>query len=278
MSINTTIAATDKSFAGAIPRLYDTYLVPMLFEPYAHDVVNRLKQRKLSRVLEIAAGTGVVTRAMINELPKDTEIVATDLNQAMLDQAQQIGTTRRVEWQQADAMQLPFEDSHFDAVICQFGAMFFPDKAKAYAEVHRVLKPGGLFLFNVWDRIEQNEFADVVTQELAIVFPDNPPRFMARTPHGYHDHQLIIDDLRKGGFTSPPSIDVVTKVSTADSAAVVAMAYCQGTPLRNEIETRDGSRIDEATRAAEAALIKRYGNGSVSARIQAILVSIERSE
>jgi SAM-dependent methyltransferase len=261
---------------GAIPQLYDTYLVPMLFEPYAQDLVYRLKSRMPARILEIAAGTGVVTRTMVNSLPDYISIVATDLNEAMLNQARQIGTRRQVQWQQADAMQLPFEDSQFDAVICQFGVMFFPDKAKAYAEVHRVLKRGGLFLFNVWDSVEQNDFAHVVTQALATVFPDNPPRFMARTPHGYHDHQLIADDLRQGGFSTTPSFEIISKISKADSAAMVAMAYCQGTPLRNEIEARDASRMEEATRAAETALVKRFGDGPVSAKIQAHVVSIER--
>jgi len=274
--INTIIAASDKNFAGAIPKLYDTYLVPMLFEPYAQDLVYRLKSRMPARILEIAAGTGIVTRTMVNSLPDYISIVATDLNEAMLNQARQIGTRRQVQWQQADAMQLPFEDSQFDAVICQFGVMFFPDKAKAYAEVHRVLKRGGLFLFNVWDSVEQNDFAHVVTQALATVFPDNPPRFMARTPHGYHDHQLIADDLRQGGFSTTPSFEIISKISKADSAAMVAMAYCQGTPLRNEIEARDVSRMEEATRAAETALIEHFGDGPVSAKIQAHVVSIER--
>jgi len=276
MATNTTIAATDKNFAGSIPKLYDTYAVPMIFEQYAKDLVHRLKTRSLSSVLEIAAGTGIVTRIMCEELSPQINIIATDLTQAMLDQAQQTGTRRPVHWQQADAIQLPFSEAQFDAVVCQFGAMFFSDKSKAYAEIHRVLKPGGIFLFNVWDSVEQNEFADVVTQALATVFPDNPPRFMARTPHGYYDLQLISDDLRKGGFAGTPTFDTVAKISQAPSAAIVAMTYCQGTPLRNEIEARDASRMEEATRTAETALIKRFGDGPVSAKIQAHIVSIER--
>ena len=177
----------DSGFAGSIPQLYDTYLVPLIFEPYAADLAQRLRARSVTRVLEIAAGTGVVTRALASALPASVSIVATDLNQAMLDRAAAVGTARPVEWRQADAMQLPFADGAFDAVVCQFGVMFFPDKAKAFAEARRVLKPGGVFIFNVWDRIEDNEFADVVTTALAPVFPADPPRFLARTPHGYHD-------------------------------------------------------------------------------------------
>src|SRR4249920_2641392 len=169
---------SDKVFAGSIPKLYETQLVPLIFQPYALDLVERLKNRQITRLLEIAAGTGVVTRALATTLDPGVAIVATDLNQAMLDEAAAVGTTRPVEWRQADAMALPFPDREFDAVVCQFGAMFFPDKAKAFAEARRVLRPGGTFIFNVWDRISENEFADTVTAALETVFPKDPPRFL----------------------------------------------------------------------------------------------------
>ena len=188
-------AASDRVFAGSIPALYETHLVPLIFEPYAADLANRLAARSPARVLEIAAGTGVVTRALASVLPERAEIVATDLNQAMLDHAARVGTTRRIEWHRADAMQLPFADGAFDAVVCQFGVMFFPDKSRAFFEARRVLRSGGVLLFNVWDRIEDNEFADSVTTALAFVFPEDPPRFLARTPHGYHDLSTIGRDL-----------------------------------------------------------------------------------
>src|SRR6185369_2662198 len=129
-------------------------------EPYAEDLARRLAPLRPGRLLEIAAGTGVVTRRLAASLPKECAIVATDLNPPMIEQAKAIGTARAVEWRQADAMKLPFGDAEFDAVVCQFGVMFFPDKAHAFAEARRVLKPGGTFLFNAWDRIEDNEFAD----------------------------------------------------------------------------------------------------------------------
>jgi SAM-dependent methyltransferase len=267
---------SDKVFAGSIPRLYEEYLVPLIFRPYAEDLARRLASRKLARVLEIAAGTGVVTRELASTLPPDVAIVATDLNQAMLDLAATVGTRRPVEWRAADAMQLPFADGEFDAVVCQFGAMFFPDKAEAYAEARRVLKDGGVFLFNVWDRIEENEFADDVTTALAAMFPDDPPRFLARTPHGYHDRATIERDLRDGGFDSPPRIDTVAARSEAASARIAAIAYCQGTPLRNEIEARDPSRLDEATDLATAAIARRFGSGRVDGKIQAHVIAIER--
>lgn len=266
---------SDKVFTGSIPKLYETYLVPMIFEPYAADLANRLASRSPARVLEIAAGTGVVTRRLASVLPERASIVATDLNQAMLDQASAVGTQRPVEWRQADAMQLPFPDGTFDAVVCQFGVMFFPEKSKAFSEARRVLKSGGVFIFNVWDRIEENEFADTVTTALESLFPKDPPRFMARTPHGYYDRPTIERDLANGGFAASPQITTVATRSRAQSSRVPAVAYCEGTPLRNEIEARDASRLGEATDIAAEAIAQRFGRGTVDGKIQAHIVTIE---
>ena len=271
-----TDSASDKVFAGSIPKLYEEYLVPLIFQPYADDLAARLAPRRPSRVLEIAAGTGVVTRRLAAVLPGEVSIVATDLNRPMLDMGAQVGTRRPVEWREADAMQLPFDAGEFDAVVCQFGAMFFPDKSQAFAEARRVLRTGGVLLFNVWDRIEENEFADTITMALATVFPADPPRFMARTPHGYHDTARIEQDLQAGGFVAPISFHTVAARSKAASARIAAVAYCQGTPLRNEIEARDKSRLGEATDVAAAAIEKRFGRGPVDGKIQAHVVLVER--
>jgi SAM-dependent methyltransferase len=265
---------TDKIFAGSIPAIYDEHLVPLIFAPYAEDLVRRLKAPPVARVLEIAAGTGVVTRRMASELPAGVSIVATDLNPAMIDRAKAVGTSRPVEWRVADAMSLPFGDQEFDAVTCQFGAMFFPDKWRAFAEVRRVLKPRGTFLFNAWDRIGENEFAKVVADALAEVFPADPPRFMERTPHGYHDKAVIARDLAAAGFRDTPRIDTLAARSRAASARVPAVAYCQGTPWRGEIEARDATRLAEATLAAERAIAKRFGSGPVDGKIQAHVIEI----
>jgi SAM-dependent methyltransferase len=268
-------AQSDRAFAGSIPRLYETYLVPLIFQPYANDLARRLATKAVSNVLEIAAGTGVVTRALVAALPEHVAIVATDLSQPMLDTAAAMGTKRLVEWRQADAMQLPFADGTFEAVVCQFGVMFFPDKAKAFAEVRRVLRPGGVLIFNAWDRIEENELADEVTNALATVFPADPPRFMARTPHGYFDRATIERDLIDGGFGKPAHIVTLAARSRADSPRAVAIAYCQGTPLRTEIEARDAARLGEATDIVEQAIARRFGRGAVDAKIQAHVVTIE---
>lgn len=267
---------SDRAFAGSIPTIYEKYLVPLIFEPYAEDLVKRLASRSPRRVLEIAAGTGVVTRRMASVLQESVAIVATDLNQPMLDVAAEIGTRRPVEWRRADAMQLPFPGASFDTVVCQFGVMFFPDKATAFAEARRVLEPGGVFIFSAWDRIEENEFADTVTTALGSLFPEDPPRFMARTPHGYHERSTIERDVANGGFTKRARIDTVTARSRAESARVPAVAFCQGTPLRSEIEARDASRLDEATDRAAQAIAQRFGEGAVDGKIQALVVSVER--
>jgi len=263
----------DKTFAGSIPKLYEAYLVPLIFEPFAIDLARRLRNRPLTRVLELAAGTGVVTRAMAATPPGSVAVVATDLNQPMLDQAAAIGTKRPVEWRQADAMALPFEDDSFDAVVCQFGVMFFPDKAKAFAEARRVLRDGGAYIFNVWDRIEENEFAATVTEALESVFPGDPPRFMARIPHGYWVRSRIEDDLRGGGFATAPEFTLVSARSRAASARIPAIAYCEGTPLRNEIEARDAAKLGAATEAAERAIAQRFGSGAVDGKVQAHVIS-----
>jgi SAM-dependent methyltransferase len=269
-------SGTDKVFAGSIPRCYETYLVPLLFEPYASDLVKRLASRSPGRVLEVAAGTGVVTRALASALPERVAIVATDLNQPMLDQASALGTTRPVEWRQADAMQLSFPDGTFDAVVCQFGVMFFPEKAKALSEAHRVLRPGGVLIFNVWDRLEENEFAETVSAALASLFPQDPPRFLSRTPYAYHEHARIERDLAGGGFLAPPEIITLAARSRARSPRDPAIAFCQGTPLRSEIEALDASGLEEATDTAAEAIGRRFGRGDVDGKMQAHVVTVEK--
>jgi ubiquinone/menaquinone biosynthesis C-methylase UbiE len=263
------LTASDRVFAGSIPEIYDRFLVPLIFQPYARDLAARVAAVQPHDVLETAAGTGVLTRALAVMLPASARILATDLNQPMLDHAAaRQPDDGRIAWRQADALALPFEDGAFDVVACQFGVMFFPDKVQGYREARRVLKPGGRFFFNVWDRISTNEFADVVTEALATVFPDDPPRFMARIPHGYHDASRVREELAAAGFAAI-SVDTVQDFSRALSAHGAAIAYCQGTPVRNEIETRDASRLEEATRRAAEWLARRFGSGPIEGLIQA---------
>jgi ubiquinone/menaquinone biosynthesis C-methylase UbiE len=264
---------TDKLFAGSIPENYDRYMVPLIFAPYAADLAERAASLSPNAVLEIAAGTGVVTRALAPKLAPDARYTVTDLNQPMLDYAaSQQPPDSRIIWRQADAMKLPLEDGTFDLVCCQFGAMFFPDRTAAYREARRVLKPGGHFLFSVWDRIEENVFADDVTNALAEIFPNDPPRFLARTPHGYHDTALIRSDVAAAGF-SRVTIETKAAESRAPSPRIPAVAYCQGTVLRSEIETREPGKLEAATDHAAAVLASRHGSGAVAAKIQAHVIT-----
>lgn len=262
----------DNVFSGSIPENYDRYMVPLIFEPYAADLAQRASALSPKRVLETAAGTGVVPRFLLPQLPDDTVYIATDLSRPMLDFAASVLPDPRMRWQSADALDLPFDDGGFDVVLCQFGAMFFPDRVRAYREALRVLTPGGVFFFSVWDGLDTNEFAAEVTDELAEMFPDDPPRFMARVPHGYHDIAQIERELRDAGFTRI-GFDTVTAQSVAPSPLIAATAYCQGTPVRAEIETRDAGALQEATERAAARIASRYGGGEVRGRIQAHIIT-----
>jgi ubiquinone/menaquinone biosynthesis C-methylase UbiE len=263
---------SDKIFAGSIPAIYDRYMGPLIFAPYAVDLSRRLADLTSGSVLETAAGTGIVTRELARVLPMSVSITATDLNQPMVDFASAQAGAERVTWRQADALALPFTNGAFDALVCQFGVMFFPDKRAALREARRVLKSGGRLVFNVWDRIEDNELSQIVTEAVAAAFPQDPPRFMARTPHGYHDPKIIRGDLEAAGFADV-AIETVTHRSRAASHRDPAIAICQGTPLRNEIEARDKSRLAEVTDLAANAIAARFGTGPVDGRIQALVIT-----
>ncbi|MGY3535154.1 class I SAM-dependent methyltransferase [Bradyrhizobium sp. USDA 4452] len=267
-----TAPLSDKVFAGSVPQLYDRLMVPMIFAPYARDLAQRIKGHRPRDLLEIAAGTGAVTTVLAAELP-DTTITATDLNEPMLAQAKtHLAGKANIKWQQADALSLPFGDASFDIVACQFGAMFFPDRVKGYAEARRVIRPGGRYFFNVWDKIGENDFADVMQQTMFRVFPSNPPQFMARTPHGYHDPARIRADLAAASFRDI-AIELVAHRSLAGSAQDAAIAYCQGTPMRGEIEAQGQPDLEAATQRVAEALARRFGNGPIEGKIRALVIS-----
>lgn len=269
------MAATDSAFKGSIPTLYEQYLGPLMFEPFAQDLAGRLTDITEGRIVETAAGTGIVTRAMAKTLPPQVEITATDLNQAMLDHAQPRLQAPNVRWLQADAQALPFESSSFDAVVCQFGVMFFPDKLSGYREALRVLKPGGRFLFNVWNSLDLNPVSRIVSETVAKAFPDDPPRFIARVPFGYFDPDRIRGEVQQAGFENV-EIDVVDKVSRAPSPREPAIGLCQGTPLRAEIEARAPERLDEIIAGTTEALSGYFGTASFENRMSAVFVTAWR--
>jgi len=188
-------------FTGDIPRYYDRHLGPIIFEDYAADLARRAAAIGGKEVLEIAAGTGISTIALRKALPASTRIVATDLNEPMLEIAKEkLGSAENITFRQADAMALPFDDDAFDLVVIQFGVMFFPDKPAAFSEARRVLKPGGTLLFNVWGTMQANPFGEIAHSSGAHFLPDNPPQFY-KTPFGYADIARVRDDFASAGFS-----------------------------------------------------------------------------
>jgi len=236
------MTSIDVRFSGSVPANYEQYMVPLLFRPYAELLAQRAAVLRPQRILETAAGTGVVTAALTDILP-GADIVATDLNQAMLDVAATRVSSRNVLFRQADALELPFDDASFDLVVCQFGVMFYPDKVKGNAEARRVLRDGGTYLFAVWDRIERNLLCNLANESMSRAFPDNPPQFMVRGPFSYHDPEWIERDLRAAGFEHI-TIDTVELVSRSPSSEDAARGLCYGSPMGIELDEHGPGALD----------------------------------
>jgi len=256
-------------FKGSMPAFYDRYLGPIQFVPWAAETAARVAKLKPTRLLETACGTGIVTYAMAGASP-GTQIVATDFSQPMLDFAAAKRPEAKIEWKVADAQALPSPDASFDMLVCQFGVMFFPDKAKAYSEARRVLKPGGQFLFTVWDKLEHNELPQISSAAIGELFPNDRPTFMARGPYGYNDIPAIEHALRSAGFARVEAETMKKRIRA--TARDHAIGTCQGGPLRNEIEKRDPNGLERATETVRRALEEKFGKGEFEAKSQAIFV------
>jgi ubiquinone/menaquinone biosynthesis C-methylase UbiE len=265
------MAATDTLFAGSIPGCFDCYLGPLLFEPYAEEVARRARIFMPGHILETAAGTGIVTDALHHAL-SDAEIIATDLNPAMLEIAAGRVQTDKVTFEPADAQDLRFADESFDLVVCQFGAMFYPDKVKAAREAYRVLRDGGHYLMLVWDRLDRNPVSQIVHDAVARLYPGDPPSFLARLPFGYSDRQRIEKDLRSAGFRDI-EVETVELKSEAVSSEDAAIGLVAGCPLRSEIEERDPNGVDAAIAAAAEALRPLETDDGLDSRLSAHLVT-----
>jgi SAM-dependent methyltransferase len=257
---------SDSSWLSSMPEVYDRCLGPTVFAPYAVDLARRAAQMAPHTVLELAAGTGILTAALMAALP-DAEIVATDINPPMVGYA-----TSRVNgptWQVADAQDLPYPEHAFSLVASQFGVMFLPDRITAYRGIRRVLEPGGFFLFNAWDRLETHTIEAAVIDIMAELFPTDPPDFLRRVPHGYADPDRIRADVDAAGF---PHIDLerVALQCQAPSAVTLAEGYCLGTPLRFELAER-GDPLTFVEPVAEA-LTRRLGSEPVEYEMSAHVV------
>lgn len=263
------------AFVGSIPENYDRYLGPVLFAPYADDLVARLDLAKDASVLELACGTGVLTRRLRERLSAHAKLIATDLNEAMLSFARQkLENSGGIEWKQADATELPFQDQSLDAVVCQFGVMFFPDKDKAASEIYRVLKPGGIFLFNVWDAIEENDLPHIAHTVISKFFDDNPPTFY-QIPFSFHDIENIRTLLTKAGFRNVEST-IVSLPAVAQSAPEVTKGLVHGNPVIAAIRERDESQIPVIEDAIASQVVAQCGDAPVRARMRAVVCSAAR--
>ena len=268
------MGSSDSVFEGSIPGVYDRCLGPLLFAPFARDLAARVAEKRPRDVLETAAGTGIVTAALVGAVP-NARIVATDLNEAMLAVASARLGDARVRFLPCDAQDLPFDDAAFDVIACQFGVMFFPDRVAAYREARRVLRPGGCFLFSAWTAIAENPVTDRAMAAVADLYPDDPPSFFRRVPHGYAHKAVIEADLEAAGFERI-AVETVEKRSRSPSAKDAALGLCQGTPLRAEIEARAPPDLSEATRAAAAAIAPLCGPEGVDAPMSAHVVTAWR--
>lgn len=253
-----------------MPRAYDRGLGEAVFRPFAVDLARRAARGAPSRVLELAAGTGVLTRELVAALP-EARITATDLNAAMVEAGG--AAVPGPAWERVDAQDLPYPDAAFDLVTCQFGVMFLPDRPAAYAQARRVLAPEGRLLFNTWDTVAHHRFAEVLVAALDTVLPDDPPSFINRVPHGYTDVEQVVADVRAGGL-DPVTVETIDLVGRAESAADVAIGFCTGTPLRIELAARGDLR--QLADAVAREMTDRLGRGPVTGRMRAHVVEALR--
>ena len=266
---------THASFIESIPKTYDAFLGPIFFEPYALDLTRRVPALTRGRILELAAGTGILTRRLRTGLAQNVEIVATDLNEAMISMARtKFASGEPVTWSEADATKLPFPDSSFDAVLCQFGFMFFPDKQAAFDESRRALVPGGTLIFNVWDSLEHNDLARSANDAVERHFPTDPPTFY-HTPYGFNDTRVISAMLVKAGFEAIEH-STVSLPAESPSPRASATGIIEGTPALVEIRRRDPTAIPAIVAAVEKDLAARFGVGAIRASTRAIVFSARR--
>ncbi|MEV5607406.1 class I SAM-dependent methyltransferase [Streptomyces sp. NPDC052225] len=255
-----------------MPEAYERYLVPVFFRPFAADLARRAAALRPRTVLELAAGTGALTSALLAEVPT-ASVVATDLNEAMVTCGQ--AKEPRAQWRQADAQDLPFEDGAFDLVLCQFGVMFFPDRPTAYAQVRRVLAPGGRFLFSSWGPLASHGFGAAFQAALEHAMPEGVPAFLPRLPHGYSDPAVVEADLAAAGLTLVDTAEQVTLEGVAESAASVATGFFTGTPVSAALADRDDA--DSLRAAVTREMTDQLGTGPVTAPMTATVYTARRT-
>lgn len=260
--------ASPTIFQGSVPANYDQYLGPLFFEPYAVDLVQRWQILKMHNVLELACGTGRLTRHLLQILNIEGTLNATDLKEEMLAVAKKKIQDIRLRWQAVDAQELPYEDNSFDFVVCQFGVMFFPDKLKAFKEALRVLQPDGTFLFLTWDDPAFNTVSFETQKVLQNVFPEDAPVFSQKGPYSYFDKTEISSTLREAGFRN---IEIITAQITAVASQVedVVKGSLDGSPLTSYLAER-GAAKEKVRELLQKALSAYQTDGKFRFAMQAL--------
>ncbi len=259
--------SSDRHWSQDMALRYDELLGPTVFQPFAEDLARRGAEHRPSTVLEVAAGSGRLTRELLRSLPPHTEVVATDLNPGMVVLGSRL--CPEATWQVAAAGQLPFEDDSFDLLVCQFGVMFFPDKSAAWADFARVMRPGGQVVVTSWTGVGEHAHADALVRAVEEVCGEHPPSFVVRVPHGYHDEDEVRADAEAAGLTDV-RVHRVTLQGHADSVATVGLGFATGTPLAAELAARGD--LDEAAERIAEVMVRELGPGPVSLPMTALVV------
>ena len=264
------------AFQGSHVDFYDRFLVPLMVSPYATLAAQKIGALGPQSVLELAAGSGVLTVELARVLPATTTITATDLNQPMIDHAKIKPGVERVHWQQADAMKLPFQEASFDVVVSQFGVMFFPDKAESFREVRRVLKPGGKYVFVVWDdwRLAPDAPLAIAVDVVGRLLPCDPA-MLINPP--YFDERTIRSDLQAANLKNV-EIERVALPSMAASARDAAYAVVSASLIRVVIGQTDPTRMDEAAAAVEEAFREKFGDGEIVGTTRGLVISADKHD
>ena len=266
------MAENSIQFTANIAENYDKYLGPIFFIPCANNLITHIKGTP-KNILEIAAGTGHVTRLLVKKFP-DSEITATDINEGMLDVAKGIIRSDKVKWNVVDACEIPYKDNTFDLYIRQFGIMFFPDKQKAMAEAYRVLKPGGTIMFSTWDKIENSTLAKITNDVITDLFPDDPPNFY-QIPFSMHDPDEMRSMMESAGFKNI-SVQNIKLEGYADSFENAVKAFAEGNPIANQVEERDPKALPKFKENLARAIEKQFGSGSFKVPLSKFIVSAEK--
>lgn len=268
-------APINTAFSGSIPTHYDAGLGPLFFEPYAQHLAQRVAALRPKALLELACGTGRLTRQLLNVLAPTTRLVATDVNPAMLDFAKRAIQEPGVEWDVVDAVSLPYPEGSFDVVVAEFGVMFYSDRPLAYREALRVLRPGGTLLFTSWSTMAENPVARITQEVVKEFFPLDTPAFY-QVPFSYCDHAVIREEVLSAGFqnTEPRRITLQGQAATAMAAS---RGLLEGSPIHNSIMDRDPFLLPAMREALTARLAERFGSSELSVPLSAVVVEARKA-